>query len=202
MTDCTSCGNELELPLACGICGDLHDPGTEPAPHEVFGLAPSLEVDTKALAKSLMRQSRSMHPDFFGGADEATRALAERNTARANAAFELLSDRVALADWWIVKLGGPAEADERQMPQAFLMEVLEWNEAIDDAEGADDREVQLAPLAATLNNEREAVLKTIVQAFATLPHPPADLVAVRRQLNAVRYLDRALDRIRGAATSL
>ena len=202
MTACTSCGVELQTPLVCGACGALQDPGTEPAPHEVFGLDPSFHVDVKDVEKRLMKLSRALHPDFFAGADEATRELAERNTARANAAFELLTDPVALADWWILELGGPAEKDERQMPPAFLMEVIEWNEAIDDADGSDDRASRLAPLSNELESQRASVLDTVVRAFDSLPHPPSDLVAVRRQLNVIRYLNRALACIRGEVNAL
>lgn len=201
------CGVSLDSPLSCQACHALQEPEREPTPHELFGLAPGLAVCPRSLERKLMQLSRSLHPDFFGTAAPEVRELAERNIARLNDAYRLLSDPVAHADWWIRHLGGPSEQDERQMPQAFLMEVLEWNEAIDaadaaDEEGGDDRTEALRELESQLSAERERLLGQLARDFETLPDAPPDLTAARQQLNAVRYLDRALARIRGAHTSL
>ena len=193
--NCSACGAPLESPLACQVCHALQDPFDEPTPHEVFGLAPALRIDERQLERKLMKLSRSLHPDFFATAAPEIRELAERNSARLNDAYRLLTDSVAHTDWWIEHLGGPSEKDERQMPTEFLMEVLEWNETIDEADGAEDRAAQLAPLGAELASQRSRVLNQLADEFGSLPEPPADLVAARKKLNAVRYLDRALARI-------
>ncbi len=168
-------------------------------PFAVFGLAPGFALDASALRKKLLRLQRGMHPDYFGGADESQRELAIRNTAELNAAFEILADAVRRADWLVQSLGGPGENEERQMPQAFLMEVMEWNEMLEEAResepGSPAREAA-TKLGATLDDERGRLVRSIEAGLTPLPeNRPERLVEVRRALNAVRYLDRALEQI-------
>jgi len=126
----------------------------------------------------------------------ALRALAERNTAELNVAEGLLSDDASRADLLVKWLGGPDELAERQMPQAFLLEVLEWNEALDEARTAppgSPARAALDELEQRLSAERRLALERIAQRLAPLPAPgAAALTDVRRELNAVRYLERTL----------
>lgn len=195
MTSCPECGEALWTPLGCEACGVLAQWEEAPGAFEVFGLAPAWEVDRKALRRALLQLQRLTHPDHAGATDQA-----ERANAALNHAHEVLSDAFLRADDLIRRLGGPEESAERQMPQEFLMEVLEWNEALDDAAeaapGSAKREA-LGPLAEQLRAQREEVLSEVGAALTPLPPSgAADLGPLRRRLNAVRYLSRALERIR------
>ncbi len=195
MTSCPECGEALWTPLGCEACGVLAQWEEAPGAFEVFGLAPAWEVDRKALRRALLQLQRLTHPDHAGATDQA-----ERANAALNHAHEVLSDAFLRADELIRRLGGPEESAERQMPQEFLMEVLEWNETLDDAAeaapGSAEREA-LGPLAEQLRAQREEVLSEVGAALTPLPPSgAADLGPLRRRLNAVRYLSRALERIR------
>ncbi len=195
MTSCPECGEALWTPLGCEACGVLAQWEEAPGAFELFGLAPAWEVDRKALRRALLQLQRLTHPDHAGATDQA-----ERANAALNHAHEVLSDAFLRADDLIRRLGGPEESAERQMPQEFLMEVLEWNEALDDAAeaapGSAEREA-LGPLAEQLRAQREEVLSEVGAALTPLPPSgAADLGPLRRRLNAVRYLSRALERIR------
>jgi molecular chaperone HscB len=195
VTSCPECGEALWTPLGCEACGVLAQWEEAPGAFELFGLAPAWEVDRKALRRALLQLQRLTHPDHAGATDQA-----ERANAALNHAHEVLSDAFLRADELIRRLGGPEESAERQMPQEFLMEVLEWNEALDDAAeaapGSAEREA-LGPLAEQLRAQREEVLSEVGAALTPLPPSgAADLGPLRRRLNAVRYLSRALERIR------
>jgi molecular chaperone HscB len=195
VTSCPECGEALWTPLGCEACGVLAQWEEAPGAFELFGLAPAWEVDRKALRRALLQLQRLTHPDHAGATDQA-----ERANAALNHAHEVLSDAFLRADDLIRRLGGPEESAERQMPQEFLMEVLEWNETLDDAAeaapGSAEREA-LGPLAEQLRAQREEVLSEVGAALTPLPPSgAADLGPLRRRLNAVRYLSRALERIR------
>jgi molecular chaperone HscB len=194
--ECPRCAAPLTSALLCEACGALLEPQGAPTPFEVFGLAPAHALDLAALRKRLLRLSRGMHPDYFASADAPTRALAEHNSARLNAAFELLSDEAARASWLIDAWGGPSETQERAMPQEFLLEVLDWNEQLEAArENQADAAAlaRLAPLEAELRQRRAAQLARVAAALgAPQPAASAERLAARRALNAVRYVDRAL----------
>ena len=199
MAACTNCGSELETPLACGACGGLFEPAAELSPFETLGLEPAFELDARELRRRLLRASRLVHPDFHGSSGADAREAAERASARLNSAHELLADPAARADWLVRTLGGPSESEQRQMPQAFLMEVLEWNETLDAAReaapGSPER-AALSGLATNLREQREDVLANLGRLLSPLPPRGAPaLVQVRAQLNALRYLATTLAQV-------
>ncbi len=195
--NCASCGATLEFPLACGACGALAAPEREPDPFAVLGLAPQYFVDAAEVKKRSLRLGRLLHPDYFGAADDATRALAERNTARLNHARETLLDACARGDWLVRSLGGPSENEQRDMPKAFLLEVLEWNEQLERVRESSTRDLAgLESLRNELDAQRAAALAALGRALEPLPQPSAPaLREARAQLNVLRYLDNALAQI-------
>ena len=197
---CPTCGADLETPLGCHACGVLLQPDETPTPFAAFGLEPAWGVDKKDLKRRLLSCTRLCHPDHHATSPPAVKRLAEEHSALLNHAYEVLLDDFLRADWLTLHLGGPRESEERQMPQAFLMEVLEWNEALEDAErssaGSPER-AALEGLGVTLHREHERQLAGVGAALEPLPERGApELAGVRRQLNAVRYLSRTLYKIR------
>jgi molecular chaperone HscB len=193
MASCSRCAATLETPLGCLACGALAPirPGSEsPGPFEAFGLAPAYAIDLQDLRRRLLRYSRLTHPDFFATAAEEEKQRAERATAVLNSAFAVLSDDAARADHLVRSLGGPDENAERAMPQDFLMEVLEWNELL---EAAKRGEGLPASFRADLESRRAQAMARIAELLDPLPANGAEsLREVRRRLNVVRYVDRAL----------
>jgi molecular chaperone HscB len=192
MENCTNCGQALACPLVCEACGALQDPARPLDPFRLFGLEPRFELDAEALRKRLLKLSRRLHPDFFG-ADPEARALAERNSAELNDAFARLSNDYTRADHLVAARGGPGSDAERQMPQAFLMEVMEWNETLEEAREA-PTEATAAKVDA-LGHELTDARAQAMGAAGRLLDAGDDPAEVRRQLNAVRYVDRALEQI-------
>lgn len=196
MPNCPACGAPLETPVACGACGTIHAVSETASPFEILGLRPGFELEGSELRRRSTRFSRLVHPDFFAGADPAVRERAERNSARLNQAFDVLADAQKRADWLVVHLGGPTEESERSMPQAFLMEVLEWNELLEEVRASGAADPRLAGLAADLAQRRAQGLERLARLLQPLPARGApELVAARSELNALRYLDRALREI-------
>ena len=189
---CSACGAPLQSVLICAECGAVQDVGDGLDPFAVLGLARTFEVDRAELRKRLLRLSRQLHPDFFAGEDESARELATRNSAELNATYPRLEDPVRRAELLVELGGGPDASEERQMPQAFLMEVMEWNEALEelregsDADGAD-------ALRSELTEQREELVEALGSGLTPLP-PEGDAAyrSLRQTLNAIRYVDRAL----------
>ncbi len=201
--NCEACGLGLHSCLVCESCGVLQGTPTPADPFAAFGLERVQDLDEGALGKRLVRLTRRMHPDFFVAGEPTQRALAERNSAELNAAHAVLVDPARRAALLIQLGGGPSQHEERQMPQAFLMEVLEWNEALDAARESAPSSAEraaLGPLETELQEQRGEAMAAVSRALCPLP-PAGDpkYTEVRRQLNAVRYTDRALGEIRELA---
>jgi molecular chaperone HscB len=193
---CPACGSALATPLLCERCGTLLDPPAALSPFEGVGHAPPTANHLGAARKRVLALSRRLHPDFHANAGDETRRRAQDNTAALNAAFLVLADDARRADWLVRELGGPREDEERAMPPAYLEDVLEWNEAIEAARAsAPDSPARshLGPLAERLERERSATMQRLAALLTPLP-PRASraLRSARQELNAVRYLDRAL----------
>ncbi len=197
--ECPKCWAKVSTPLFCESCKAILPATANPSPFDALGVEPSYPIDAMALRKRLLTLSRQLHPDFHIHADTGTRALAERNTAELNAAFEILSDDFRRADWIVKSLAGPSESDERQMPSEFLAEVMEWNETVEDARDApadSPARAELDPLATSLEEQRARVMSEISDRLVPLPEAHAPVLReVRRRLNAVRYIDRTLGEI-------
>lgn len=190
---CPSCGAGLETPLACGACGVLMLPEDPVCPFAIFGLAPGFEVDRGDLKSRLRRFTRLVHPDFFALEGEETLAKAEHNNALLNEAYGVLSDEARRANQLLEGLGGPSEKDLGSMPQAFLMEVMEWNEVLEDAAPGSP---ELLELERELTEQRDRLAAEVGAALTPLPQAGDESLArIRQSLNARRYVDRALGRI-------
>ena len=197
MSSCPRCSAEFETPLGCLGCGALLPLGGDLdrlGPFEVFGLAPAFAVDARDLRSRLLRFSRLVHPDFFATAAPEEKQRAERASAVLNSAFALLSDDAARADHLVRSLGGPDENTQREMPKEFLMEVLEWNETLEEARrGTTVPADRIESLREELESRRAKALEAISGLLTPLPPAgSASLVEARKKLNAVRYVDRTL----------
>jgi Fe-S protein assembly co-chaperone HscB len=194
MARCPHCDAELETPSSCPACGRLLAVPNQTTPYAMLGLADiEYEIDREALRRRLLKATRAVHPDFFGTASDDVQKLASENSARLNEAFSILSDDVARADWIVERLGGPDEQTERAMPVEFLSEVLEWNEMLEEARATGAIDARVDALERDLKMRRVAALTAIAKLLTPLPaRGSPGLKRVRQELNAVRYVDRAL----------
>jgi len=199
MRTCPHCQAALEAPLGCRACGRVLAVPDDVTPFEIFGLPLGFDVPAASMQRRLVQASRLVHPDFHAQSDAGQRELAELNSARLNAAHALLVDDVARADWLVRHLGGPDENGERAMPRAFLLEVLEWNETLESARADPDTPATrraLETLATELDARRDVALASVAKQLTPLPeHGSPALRGVRQELNALRYLERALGEI-------
>lgn len=191
---CLECEAELWSSLACEGCGALLEVSDKGTPFVVFGIERRWDIDVKELRRRLLRLQRLVHPDHAGATEQAQEAAATLNHA-----YEVLADPSLRANLLLRLLGGPDEAAERQMPQEFLMEVLEWNETLDEIEQEEppSRQEPLIALQDKLLKRREDLLTEVGTSLTPLPEPKAETLApLRRRLNAARYLARTLWRVR------
>jgi molecular chaperone HscB len=200
MATCPRCSANLETPLGCLACGAVFQLGGDVSalePFAILGLAPAYVIDLQDLRRRLLRFSRLTHPDFFATAGKTEKENAERATAVLNSAFALLSDDAARADQIVRSLGGPDENTERAMPKEFLMEVLEWNEFLEEARHANATPAEgAAELHRDLEARREQALATVAKLLEPLPARSSEsLREARRALNVVRYIDRTLSEL-------
>ncbi|PPK84333.1 molecular chaperone HscB [Neolewinella xylanilytica] len=110
---------------------------------EFFGLRPSPRVDLAELKKSFYANSKRFHPDFHTLEDEAIqREVLEKSTLN-NEAYKILADDDQRLRHLLELHGALGEEGKNEVPQEFLMEIMDVNEALMELEFEDDPAVRL-----------------------------------------------------------
>lgn len=151
---------------------------------ERLGLPRRFSVDAEALETAYLAKSREAHPDFFALGTAAEQDASLRDTASVNEAYLVLKDPFRRADYLLTLLGGPTAAQQKDMPQMFLMEMMDLREQIETVTRSGNA-TQLAALESDLGKRLSASFTTVGKLFETEPVP---LVAIRRELNAAKVV--------------
>lgn len=103
---------------------------------QLFGLPEQqaqVHADIDARWKALQAE---VHPDRFAAEGAAAQRVAMQWAMRVNEAHQRLRDPLKRAAYLCELRGAPVQAERNtQMPTAFLMQQMEWREALDDADG-------------------------------------------------------------------
>jgi molecular chaperone HscB len=149
----------------------------------LFGLAPRFAQDRAAIDERWKQLQREAHPDRFAAQGAASQRIAMQWSVRINEAYRRLKNPLARAAY-LCELRGAAIDAERNtaMPSDFLMEQMEWREALDDAA----TEADLDALQQRLDAARAQRLGAIEQALDERDDP---LVAAQ-QVRALMFIER------------
>lgn len=139
---------------------------------ERLGLPRRFAVDAAELERNYLERSRHVHPDFSHGNEDAAAEL--------NAAYRTLRDPFTRAEHLLSISAGPGPSEDKTLPPAFLMEMLELRE-----------EIEMAKNESAVSGRIEADLKSRLQTLETSignGFESHDVLGVRRELNCARYL--------------
>ena len=154
----------------------------------LFGLPQRHAVDAVALANQWRALQSQVHPDRFASEGAAAQRLAMQWAVRVNEAYQRLKDPLKRGAYLCELRGVPINAENNTaMPGAFLMQQMEWREALDDAADADAVEALDDHVAA-----QEATL--LAQLTDTLD-TRADTTAAAQQVRALMFVARFRDDI-------
>ncbi|MBM3399604.1 MAG: Fe-S protein assembly co-chaperone HscB [Bacteroidetes bacterium] len=100
-------------------------------PFAFFGLEPRFQIDSQVLRKLFLANQRKWHPDFHAANPEIYRQALEQ-TAANNQAYAILSDTYSRLKC-LLSLNNIEAEREQVLPQAFLMEMMELSDIIEEA---------------------------------------------------------------------
>lgn len=106
---------------------------------ELFGLEPAFDIDGERLDQAFREMQTQVHPDKFAHLGEQERRLSMQWATHANEAYQVLKKPLSRARY-LLHLNGVDTQEESNtaMPADFLMEQMEWREAIMEAREAQD----------------------------------------------------------------
>jgi molecular chaperone HscB len=134
---------------------------------ELFDTEPRFSQDRAALDARWRALQAEVHPDRFAAEGPVAQRIAMQWAVRVNEAYQRLKDPLRRAAYLCELHGAAVDADNNTaMPPAFLMQQMEWREALDEAHSVDaveallaqvgeHRRVALARLEVSLDGERD-----------------------------------------------
>jgi molecular chaperone HscB len=193
---CTTCAQPLESPICCTNCGALNPyPLDKLSYFDLFGIAPTYDLDERALHRKYLALTRNVHPDVAGQASPENRQHALAISAEMNRAYDTLRDPVARAEYLLSLACGAATPDSRSVPQQLLAEVMMLREEIEEAHTAHDQ-AAIERLRRQVSEHQRASMEAIASLSRSLHDGnPATHRGLREQLNAVKYWNNLMERL-------
>lgn len=106
---------------------------------DILEIPVSLDIDADVLRKNYYRLSRQYHPDLMMTSDEMDRNEMTRHYENINKAYETLSDKWRLIKHVLAIHDMMEDPEHEKLPQAFLMDMMDINEALFDLQMSNDQ---------------------------------------------------------------
>ena len=128
---------------------------------ELFGLPARFDLDAGQLDHAYRDLQSTVHPDRFVNAPEAERRVSMQQATQVNEAYQTLRNPVRRAAYLLAQHGiDPQFETNTAMPAEFLIEQMEWREAIEEASGSADAR-ELDHLSSRLGGELKHMVAQI-----------------------------------------
>ncbi|MFN0012962.1 MAG: Fe-S protein assembly co-chaperone HscB [Saprospiraceae bacterium] len=164
---------------------------------EFFGTPLSFRVDEAALRRVFYQNSKKFHPDFHTLADAARQAEMLEQSTLNNEAFQTLSDPDKRMRY-VLKIKGLLEEESKlSVPQDFLAEMMDINEALMELE-FDPDPVQFAAAAQAVRDLEKSLdvgIHSVLDTYSEHTGTEADLRAVLEYFLKKRYLLRVQENL-------
>mgnify|MGYP003489043148 FL=1 len=160
---------------------------------DLFQLAARFDVDMAALDAAYREVQGRAHPDRFVNATDAEKRVAMQWATRANEAYQTLKNPQKRAQYLCELNGVDLQTESNTaMPMAFLMQQMEWREALGEARAEKDADA-LDALDKDLRMERAALLAQVGKELDA-----GDFQAAAQGVRSLMFLDKFGDEVQYA----
>ncbi len=162
-----------------------------------FGLPAAFILDEEALRQRFLQNSKKYHPDFHTLESEDKQAEILELSTLNNLAYRTLADFDQRMKYILEQTGTLQEEGKNEIPQDFLMDMMEINEALMELEFDFDENSWRAAKekANTLEEELLAAVKPILENWNEKNGDAKELEAVRDFFLKKRYILRILENL-------
>lgn len=158
----------------------------------LFGLPRAFRIDLALLDKVYHDLQSKVHPDRHAHLPETERRLSMQWATQVNEAYRTLKNPLQRARYLLLLNGVDTEHESNtSMPAAFLMEQMEWREAVAEARAAGDHH-ELEKLMLRLQHQSSDIRGEIERDLDEKNNYPAAADALRR-LMFIEKLEREID---------
>lgn len=167
---------------------------------ELFEIPQRFDVDIAELSNRYRELQKTVHPDKFANAGEQQKLLAISKTAQVNDGYQTLKDPIRRAEHMLLLRGVDIDNESTTMKDSgFLMQQLEWREALAELRDSDDIDADIAALEAEFTQYRQQLLDNLSKQLVDTQASSAMLAADQvRKLKFMAKLQDELTRIQDA----
>jgi len=153
---------------------------------DLFHLPISFALDSTALDAAYRDVQREVHPDRFTTAPDAEKRLAAQWATRANEAYQTLKSPLNRGRYFLKIHGIDTEEESNTaMPVEFLMQQMEWREAVVAARALRD-EAKLEGLATQKNTDEKALFTQLSGEL----NQPSSFAEARLTVRKLRFIEK------------
>ena len=161
-----------------------------------LGLPRRFVLEAGEIERQYLARSRAVHPDYHAAGSSADLAASLDVSAALNEAYATLRDPFTRAEYLLKLEGGPSAAEHKQMAPAFLTEMLEAREKLEEVRSAQTPcSSAVVELAEEFGTRYDGLLAAVGKSFAELESLPPDdsrrlavRTGIRANLNAAKYV--------------
>jgi molecular chaperone HscB len=150
----------------------------------LFGLPTMQAMDVAQLDLRRRDLQAQVHPDRFAAEGAAAQRVAMQWAVRVNEAYQRLKDPIKRASVLCALRGVPVDAESNTaMPAPFLMQQMQWREALDEADGA----AAVEALDAEVQSEERSMQATLTALLDEQQNTTAAAAQVRALMFVARF---------------
>lgn len=162
---------------------------------ELFAVPATFAQDCAALDARWKELQREAHPDRFAAQGAAAQRVAMQWSVRINEAYRRLKSPIKRASYLCELNGAPIEAENNTaMPGDFLVQQMEWREALDEVRGESDLDA--------LRDEVDAGRARALSSLVDLIDEKGDYPGAARQVRALMFIERFAEDIESKTGTL
>lgn len=163
---------------------------------DLFDIPVQLQVDVVSLHKKFIELSKKYHPDYFISEGIEKQAESLERSASLNKAYKTFKNPDETIKYVLQSKGLLEEEEKYQLPQAFLMEMMEINEEL--AASQDETAgVSLQSSIDTIQNEIYEPVKKIIEHYQEGVTSEKELLQVKEYYFKKKYLNRIRQQLAG-----
>ncbi len=168
---------------------------------ELFDFPTSYHVDTATLAERYRELQRAVHPDKFASDTEQQKLLSVQRAAQINDGFQTLKDPIRRAEHMLALQGIDLSHETTTLKDTgFLMQQMEWREALEDISHADDPDEMIQDLYDSFDQYRAGINRQLVDLLAS--NQESDGLLAADQVRKLKFMAKLQDELARAEDAL
>ncbi len=164
---------------------------------ELFDIPVQLQVDKASLREKYFELSRKFHPDYFVNNSSEDQGNALESSALLNKAFKTFSSIDETLKYVLQEKGLLQEEEKYQLSPEFLMEMMELNEAVSDANISDNPSDRINIIGQLKETEKELYepVQNIIENYQEGVTTEEELLQVKDYYFRKKYINRLVNQL-------